>query len=197
MVHHTLFRCLWPGAARSTRTVLVSTSAGGRSGGSRLLTLSPVGRGWSLWQHMASLVWTTLLSDHLCLTASHQTKGLLPMSDLLSLWNSASNPLAGGLDPQRRERVKYVNQTFTYFSIIVWIHNLLLCKMIFCCSLIGGASLPSHQEWLQTHYSLKDWSLGPKCYLSECVEWICMSEILFCVYQSPDLYTLPQVVSLF
>ncbi len=57
-------------------------------------------------------------------------------------------------------------------------------------ALWSGASLPSHQEWLQTHYSLKDWSLGPKCYLSECVEWICMSEILFCVYQSPDLYTL-------
>lgn len=46
--------------------------------------------------------------------------------------------MAGGLDPQRLERVKYVYQTFTYFSIIVWIHNVLLCKIIFCCSLIRG-----------------------------------------------------------
>ncbi len=45
---------------------------------------------------------------------------------------------AGGLDLQRRETVKYANQTFTSFNIIVWIHNVLLCKMILCCSLIRG-----------------------------------------------------------
>lgn len=89
IVHHTGFGCLWSSAARWPRTVLALTSAGGRSDGSRLLTLSAVGRGWRPPQHMASLVWSTLLSDRLCLTDLHQTKGSLPMSDLLS-WNDSA-----------------------------------------------------------------------------------------------------------
>ncbi len=156
MVHHTLFRCLWPGAARSTRTVLVSTSAGGRSGGSRLLTQS-------CWERLKSMTaYGQSGLDHLTVWPSLPDCFTSNKRLVAHVWPSVTPKfsMAGGLDPQRRERVKYVNQTFTYFSIIVWIHNVLFCKMIFCCSLTGSFTSLTSSVATNTLFpkGLKSWA---------------------------------------
>jgi len=141
IVHCTFFHRMWPGAARSTRTVLVSTSASGRSGGSRLLTLSPVGRGWSPWPAYGQsglvhlTVWPSLPD---CFTSNNRL--------VAHVWPSVFPQFstAGGLDLQWCEIGKYISQISISFSIvariIVWIHSVLLCKIIFVSLL--GASLP-------------------------------------------------------